>query len=182
MNAKKLWYLSHEMAWEWGYIHHPLLICQLSLVTTSTTSSFHKWKVHVLSRACIHLKCIYTKCMWRALLTEFGAWSCNNHHVLTIRGFFHMHYSHLHLCLLCSPSHTSHILQPLDIGIFKSFQSWYAKACQKYVTDNPGRVITSGRKSVTGWQYLAIFHTQVNILSGFKKVECHHSIKVKYVI
>ena len=38
-------------------------------------------------------------------------------------------------------SHTSHILQPLDIDVFKA---GYAKACRKYMMDNPGRVITSG--------------------------------------
>ena len=45
--------------------------------------------------------------------------------------------------LLCLPSHTSHILQPLDIGVFQSFKSGYSKACRKYKMENPGRVITS---------------------------------------
>ena len=45
--------------------------------------------------------------------------------------------------LLCLPSHTSHILQPLDIGVFKSFKSGYSKACRIYKMENPGRVITS---------------------------------------
>ena len=29
------------------------------------------------------------------------------------------------LHLLCLPSHTSHILQPLDVGVFKSFKTFF---------------------------------------------------------
>ena len=39
--------------------------------------------------------------------------------------------------LLCLPSHSSHILQPLDIGVFKSFKTHYPKACQKYIVNKP---------------------------------------------
>ena len=45
--------------------------------------------------------------------------------------------------LLCLPSHTSHILQPLDVGVFKSFKSNFSKACQKYLTERPGQVVTT---------------------------------------
>ena len=41
--------------------------------------------------------------------------------------------------LLCLPSHTSHILQPLDVGVFKSFKSFFSKACRQYMAKNPGR-------------------------------------------
>ena len=37
------------------------------------------------------------------------------------------------VCLLCLPAHTSHILQPLDIGGFKSFKSSFNKACSNYM-------------------------------------------------
>lgn len=30
--------------------------------------------------------------------------------------------------LLCLPSHTSHVVQPLDVGVFKSFKS-FSKVC-----------------------------------------------------
>ena len=43
---------------------------------------------------------------------------------------------------LCLPSHTSHILQPLDVGVFKSFKSFFSKPCRQYMAKNPGRVIT----------------------------------------
>ena len=71
--------------------------------------------------------------------------------------------------LLCIPSHTSHILAPLDIGVFHSFKVNYGKACKKYLTKNAGRIITSEVvASLVGeaWPHsLSI----LNILSGFKK-------------
>ena len=45
--------------------------------------------------------------------------------------------------LLCLPAHTTHILQPLDTGVFKSFKTCFSKACHRYIAKNPGRVITS---------------------------------------
>ena len=71
--------------------------------------------------------------------------------------------------LLCLPSHTSHILQPLDIGVFKSFESGYSKACRKYIMENPGRVITSEVIASLVGETWAHSITPMNILSGFKK-------------
>ena len=36
----------------------------------------------------------------------------------------------------------SHYLQPLDVGVFKSFKSNFNKACLKYMSSHPGRVVT----------------------------------------
>ena len=47
--------------------------------------------------------------------------------------------------ILCLPSHTSHILQPLDIEVFKSFKSYFSKAGARYMADHPGRVITTDK-------------------------------------
>lgn len=43
--------------------------------------------------------------------------------------------------LLCLPSHTTHVLQPLDVGMFTSFKRNFSKACSKYLAAHPGRVI-----------------------------------------
>ena len=45
--------------------------------------------------------------------------------------------------LLCIPSHTTHILQPLDVGVFKPLKSNFSKACKCYIAAHPGQVITT---------------------------------------
>ena len=45
--------------------------------------------------------------------------------------------------LLCLPAHTTHVLQPLDVGVFKSFKGNFSKACGEYLAKHPGRVITA---------------------------------------
>ena len=71
--------------------------------------------------------------------------------------------------LLCLPSHTTHLLQPLDVGVFKSMKSQFNKACKHFMTSKPGRVITSedlaSLLAVTWPQCM----TPVNIMSGFRK-------------
>ena len=44
--------------------------------------------------------------------------------------------------LLCLPSHTSHILQPLDVSVMSSFKLHFSKTCKLFMTKNSGRVIT----------------------------------------
>ena len=71
--------------------------------------------------------------------------------------------------LLCIPAHTPHLLQPLDVGVFKSFKSNFNKVCSNYMTKHPCRVITADiLASMVGEAYPLSF-TPVNIMSGFKK-------------
>lgn len=71
--------------------------------------------------------------------------------------------------LLCLPAHTTHLLQPLDVGVFKSFKTYFSKACGKYLVAHPGRVVTNDKlASLIAEAYPNSF-TMVNILSGFKK-------------
>jgi hypothetical protein len=90
------------------------------------------------------------------------------------------HYSHISvelielakandIHLMCLPAHTSHILQPLDVGVFKSFKSFFSKSCHEYMMTNPGRVITTDvLASLVGKAWPQSL-TPLNILSGFRK-------------
>ena len=71
--------------------------------------------------------------------------------------------------LLCLPSHTSHILQPLDVGVFKSLKSFFSKGCRQYMAKNPGCVITQDVLASVVGIAIAQSHTPLNILGGFKK-------------
>ena len=75
--------------------------------------------------------------------------------------------------LLCLPSHTTHILQPLDVGVFHSFKSNFSKACHRYLMGRPGQVITTA--AIASLIHDAWYNsfTPLNILSGFKKCGIH---------
>ena len=73
------------------------------------------------------------------------------------------------LCLPAHSAHITHLLQPLDAGVFKSLKSFYFKDCKKYITDYPGRVITTdviASLLADAWPQSI---TPINIMSGFKK-------------
>ena len=71
--------------------------------------------------------------------------------------------------MLCLPSHMSHILQPLDVGVFKSFKSFFSKVCRQHMAKNPGCVITEDILASVVGDAFAQSHTPLNILGGFKK-------------
>ena len=71
--------------------------------------------------------------------------------------------------ILCLPSHTMHVLQPLDVGVYKSFKSHFSKACSKCLAANPGRVTTSNKLASLVTEAWPQSHTPLNVMSGFKK-------------
>ena len=40
-------------------------------------------------------------------------------------------------CVLCLPAHTTHLLQPLDVGAFKSLKAYFSKAWISYLSHHP---------------------------------------------
>ena len=71
--------------------------------------------------------------------------------------------------MLCLSAHTIHVLQPLDVGVFKSFKTFFSKACHKYLTKHPGRVITSDVIASLIGEVWPQSLTPLNIMGGFKK-------------
>ena len=69
------------------------------------------------------------------------------------------------LYILSLPSHTTHVLQPLNIGVFKSSKTHFSKASARYMADHPGQVITTDLSLVAdAWPHS---FTKLNIMSGF---------------
>ena len=75
--------------------------------------------------------------------------------------------------ILCLPAHTTHLFQPLDIGVFKSFKVFFSKACSFYLSQHPGRVITNDIIASLISSAVSNAFTPNNIMSGFRKTGIH---------
>ena len=75
--------------------------------------------------------------------------------------------SNIHI--LCLPAHTTHILQSLDVAVFKSFKSHYWKECRRYLAAHPRRIITSEVIAALLGKSWPLSVTPINIMAGFKK-------------
>nr|CAD7261764.1 unnamed protein product [Timema shepardi] len=75
--------------------------------------------------------------------------------------------------LLSLPSHCTHRLQPLDVAVFKSINSFYDQAVSTWLSQHPGRIVTE--KEIP--ELFAIAYgkgaTIRNAQSGFKKTGIH---------
>ncbi|KAF8241590.1 DDE-domain-containing protein, partial [Wilcoxina mikolae CBS 423.85] len=72
------------------------------------------------------------------------------------------------IALFCFPSHSTHLLQPLDVGLFGPLQKYYGKAADTHMRD-----IRSGIKTVTFWIFYSQArrkaYTKRNIQAAWKK-------------
>ena len=71
--------------------------------------------------------------------------------------------------LLCLPAHTTHVLQPLDVGVFSSFKHHIGLSLNALIRSSNGRVPTSEdipKIIADAWPKSV---TPVNLMSGFRK-------------
>ena len=67
------------------------------------------------------------------------------------------------------PPHTSHLTQPLDVGVFGPFKNLYYRECQRYMHENPGMSVTKYEvASLTSRPYTKALCPS-NIISAFRK-------------
>lgn len=74
-----------------------------------------------------------------------------------------------HTTVVCLPPHCSHNLQPLDVSFMGPFNTFYVQAIEKYLRNNPGRVVSQFQvSSLLGEAFLraAVPYTAIN---GFRK-------------
>ena len=57
----------------------------------------------------------------------------------------------------------------MDVGVFKTFKTFFSKACHKYLTKHPGRVITADVIASLIVEVWPQSMTPLNIMGGFRK-------------
>lgn len=72
------------------------------------------------------------------------------------------------ITLIGFPAHTSHRLQPLDVSIYGPLKTAYSRACEHFLTNNPGKVISLyDIASIFSTAYLKVASV-ANAKSGFR--------------
>lgn len=73
------------------------------------------------------------------------------------------------IILFVLPPHTSHALQPLDVGVFGPFKNAFYQLCFKFMRKNPGKVISRYDlcSLVCEAHHLAL--TAKNLIGAFRK-------------
>ena len=72
--------------------------------------------------------------------------------------------------LFVLPPHTSHITQPLDVGVFGPLKCLYDRECQAYLQKNPGISITKYEVArLTSKPYMKALSPE-NIVSAFSEI------------
>ena len=77
------------------------------------------------------------------------------------------------IIVFCLPPHTTHLLQPLNNGVFASLKGQWQQECQHFYAKNPGKVINQRN-------FMQVFHkawiqglTIANVTSCFRAVEVY---------
>ena len=70
--------------------------------------------------------------------------------------------------LFCLPPHTTHLTQPLDKGCFGPLKSYWKEECHRYMSNNPGRVITRFTFSQIFSRAWCRGMTMENVMAGFR--------------
>lgn len=70
--------------------------------------------------------------------------------------------------VFCLPPHTTHRTQPLDNGCFGPLKRAWREECQKYCSDNPGRVVTRIQFSLLFNRAWKKAITMENLVLGFR--------------
>lgn len=73
------------------------------------------------------------------------------------------------ITLFVLPAHTSHILQPLDVGIFAPFKGYYYRKCASFMTENMGRSVTKYEMTEIACKAYLRAMSPSNIVAAFKK-------------
>lgn len=77
------------------------------------------------------------------------------------------------IILFVLPPHTSHLTQPLDVGVFGPMKGMYNKECQLYMQKNPGIHITKYQiAELTARPYMRAMSPE-NLTSAFRKTGIH---------
>ena len=50
--------------------------------------------------------------------------------------------AHEKVIVFCLPHYTTHLIQPLDKGVFGPLKAYWHQECSKYMSKYPGKVVT----------------------------------------
>lgn len=73
------------------------------------------------------------------------------------------------IVMLSIPTHTSHKIQPLDVGVYGHFKNYCASAFNDWMTINPGKPVTIYQIACLTKKAFQLAFSQKNIVSLFEK-------------
>ncbi|XP_025195696.1 tigger transposable element-derived protein 6-like [Melanaphis sacchari] len=74
-----------------------------------------------------------------------------------------------HTTVVCLPPHCSHKLQPLDVSFMGPLNTFYVQAIEKFLRNNPGRVVSQFQVSKLFGEAYIKAATQMTAINGFRK-------------